>query len=66
MKSRASINLYRQTNGEVMGQIVDEQGNKVAEKHFGKFTEAEYERLCDVIKNKFGDIDIVSVDLVKN
>jgi hypothetical protein len=45
MKSSASINLYRRANGDVMGQIIDENGNKVTENFFGKFTEAEYDRL---------------------
>jgi len=31
MKSSASINLYRRANGDVMGQIIDENGNKVTE-----------------------------------
>lgn len=48
------------------GQVTDEHGNKVTEKHFGQFTEAEYERLFDVIKSEFGDVDIVSVDLTGN
>jgi hypothetical protein len=35
MKSSASINLYRRANGDVMGQIIDENGNKVTE-NFGR------------------------------
>ncbi len=50
MKPKAVFCLRRMPDGEVVGQIIDEQGSVVETRNFGKFSVEEFEK-CSAVLN---------------
>lgn len=66
MKPKASCHLRRLPGGEVIGEIVGEDGRILETKHFGKYTEKEFERLSEAIKQEIPQLAVTDVEISGN
>jgi hypothetical protein len=63
MKPKASFCLRRMPDGEVIGQIIDEQGCIVETRNFGKFSVEEFERCSAVLSLEMPDLHLQPIDV---
>lgn len=66
MKPRASCHLQRLPDGEVIGEIIGEDGRVLETKHFGKYTEEDFGRLSDAIKREMPDMEVADIEISGN
>jgi hypothetical protein len=65
-KKQGTVQFRRTLDGHISVVIVNQNGEVEAQKDFGVFTEAEYEKLFDVIRQEHPDMDIRTVELTGN
>lgn len=66
MKPRAVCHLRRLRDGEVVGEVIGEDGQVLEMKHFGKYTEEEFGRLSRAIRQELPDIEITDIEISEN
>jgi hypothetical protein len=57
-KPKKTIYIQRLADGEVVGEVLDDQGRLEYTKNFGYFTEDEYEGLLDAIGREAPEIAV--------
>jgi hypothetical protein len=65
-RKKATIQFTRRSDGHVSAVIINQEGEVEAQKDFGVFTEAEYEKLFDVIRQEHPEMEIQTVELTGN
>ena len=63
MKRNAAFCLRRMPDGEVIGEIIDEQGTVVETKNFGKFSVEEFEKCSAVLKLAMPGLHLQPIDV---
>ncbi|MEJ2696127.1 MAG: hypothetical protein P8013_05725 [Candidatus Sulfobium sp.] len=66
MKPKASCHIRRLPDGEVIGEIVGEDGRVLETRHFGKYTEEDFKRLSSVIKQEMPGLDVTGIEISGN
>jgi hypothetical protein len=65
-KKRGTVHFRRAPDGHVSLVIVNQNGKVEAQKDFGVFAEAQYEKLFDVIRQEHPKMEIHTVELTGN
>jgi hypothetical protein len=65
-KKQGTIQFRRTPDGHVSALIVNQAGEVEVQKDFGVFTEAEYEKLFDVVRQEHPEMEIRTVELTVN
>jgi hypothetical protein len=65
-KPKISCQLRRRPDGEVFGEMIGEDGQVLDARFFGKFTEKEFERLFEVIRQEMPYTTIADIELSGN
>lgn len=65
-KKKGTVHFRRSPDGHVVGEIVNQDGQVEVQKDFGKFSEAEYDRLFQIIRHENPDMEIQDVELTGN
>lgn len=66
VKNRPVISFSRLTDGEVIAEVVGEDGAVIQRKNFGKFTEEEYEQLFSALGDLMPEIVQQQIDVTGN
>ncbi len=63
MKPKASFCLRRMPDGEVIGQIIDEQGSIIETRNFGRFSVDEFEKCTAVLNVAMPQLHLQFIDV---
>jgi len=65
-KPKATVSFRLLNDGEVIGELRDEEGNILIEKHLGKFTLEEFKKVLDIMQQENPDIHVLTIKPTKN
>ena len=65
-KPKATVSFRLQNDGEVIGELRDEEGNIIVEKRLGKFTLEEFKKVLELMQQENPDIHVLTIKPTKN
>ncbi len=66
LKKQGTVHFKRSPDGHVSAEIVNQDGQVEVHRDFGQFTEAEYQKLFEIIRQENPHITIQDIELTGN